>query len=41
MKKSKLFAYVCLVALVSAGMSSCKNDENEPRNEEHYSASVR
>lgn len=30
MKKSKLFAYVCLVALVSAGMSSCKNDENEP-----------
>lgn len=30
MKKSKLFAYVCLVALVSAGMSSCKNEENEP-----------
>ena len=27
MKKTKLFAYVCLVALVSAGMSSCKNDE--------------
>lgn len=30
MKKTKLFAYVCLVALVSAGMSSCKNDQNDP-----------
>lgn len=33
MKKSKLFAYVCLVALVGAGMNSCKNDQNEPRQE--------
>lgn len=30
MKKINLFAYVCLVALVSAGLSSCKN-ENEPQ----------
>lgn len=27
MKKTTIFAYACLVALVSAGMSSCKNDE--------------
>ena len=40
MKKSKLFAYVCLVALVSAGMSSCKNDQNAPMQNQQVTTDI-
>lgn len=34
MKKTKLFAFVCLVALVGAGMSSCKKEQNNVKEPE-------
>ncbi len=40
MKKTKLFAYVCLVALVSAGMSSCKNDQNAPMQNQQVTTDI-